>query len=158
MMRVTSRWRSRLRTHVVTVAFARSSDSAAREKLPHSATRSKTAGVGTSYIDDWGYAGFSVSTLKNLYGIPSDEGSKIDQKQTRYDFDSLIKQPFAGFESVRLKAGYTDYKHAELGDDNAPVTRFPGYWHWRRTKSVVEARGPQIAEDAVRRRLPEMGG
>jgi iron complex outermembrane receptor protein len=93
-------------------------------RLPHSATRSKTAGVGTSYIDDWGYAGFSISTLKNVYGIPSDEGSKIDQKQTRYDFDSLIKQPFAGFESVRLKAGYTDYKHAELGDGDVPVTRF----------------------------------
>ncbi len=45
-----------------------------------------------------------------------------------------------------------------VGSRNAPVTRFPGYWHWRRTKSVVEARGPQIAEDAVRRRLPEMGG
>jgi iron complex outermembrane receptor protein len=93
-------------------------------RLPHSATREKTAGVGSSYVDDWGYAGFSVSTLKNLYGIPSEEGSKIDQKQTRFDFDSLIKQPFGGLESLRLKAGYTDYKHAELGDDNAPVVKF----------------------------------
>ncbi|WP_318205389.1 hypothetical protein [Streptomyces sp. SCL15-4] len=45
-----------------------------------------------------------------------------------------------------------------VGSRNSPVTRFPGYWHWRRTKGVVAARGPQIAETAVRRHLPEMGG
>ena len=44
------------------------------------------------------------------------------------------------------------------GSRNSPVTRFPGYWHWKRTKALVAARGPQIAENAVRRHLPEMGG
>ena len=94
------------------------------DRLPHSETREKTAGLGTSYVDDWGYAGVSVSTLKNLYGIPTEEGSKIDQKQTRYDFDSLIKNPLSGLESLRVKAGYTDYKHAELGDNDVPEVRF----------------------------------
>jgi iron complex outermembrane receptor protein len=60
-----------------------------------------------SYVDDWGYAGISASHLTNLYGIPSEEGSRIDQKQDRYDFDSLVKRPLAGFESLRVKAGYT---------------------------------------------------
>ncbi|PZT70199.1 hypothetical protein DN402_31770 [Streptomyces sp. SW4] len=45
-----------------------------------------------------------------------------------------------------------------VGSRNSPVTRFPGYWHWKRTKGAVAARGPQIAEQAVRRHLPEMGG
>lgn len=45
-----------------------------------------------------------------------------------------------------------------VGSRNAPVTRFPGYWHWKRAKGAVAVRGPQIAEAAVRRRLPEMGG
>ncbi|MFJ5967886.1 hypothetical protein [Streptomyces sp. NPDC093060] len=45
-----------------------------------------------------------------------------------------------------------------VGSRNAPVTRFPGYWHWRRTKGVVASRGPAIAEREVRRHLPEMGG
>ena len=45
-----------------------------------------------------------------------------------------------------------------VGSRNAPVTRFPGYWHWKRTKAVVAARGPQIAEQAFRRHLPAMGG
>lgn len=45
-----------------------------------------------------------------------------------------------------------------VGSRNAPVTRFKGYGHWRAAKQAVAARGPQIADAAVRRRLPEMGG
>ncbi|MFI9079121.1 hypothetical protein ACIGW8_22070 [Streptomyces sioyaensis] len=45
-----------------------------------------------------------------------------------------------------------------VGSRNAPVTRFAGYSHWRTTKDLVQARGPEIAERAVRRHLPEMGG
>jgi iron complex outermembrane receptor protein len=93
-------------------------------RLPHSATRERNAGLGGSYIADWGFVGASVSHLDNLYGIPSDEGSKIDQKQTRYDIDSLVRKPFDGFESFKFKAGYTSYEHAELDDENAPVVIF----------------------------------
>lgn len=93
-------------------------------RLPHSNTKENTGGLGGALIEDWGHVGASVSTLSNVYGIPSDEGSKIDQKQTRYDFDSLVKTPFVGFETFKFKAGYTDYKHAELDSDNAPVVIF----------------------------------
>ncbi len=93
-------------------------------RLPHSDTRQKNGGLGASYVEDWGFVGASVSRLSNLYGIPSDEGSKIDQKQTRYDIDSLVKAPFAGFETFKFKAGYTDYEHAELNDENNPEVIF----------------------------------
>jgi len=95
--------------------------SSAMDRLPHSDTRAKNVGVGASYVNDWGYAGVSASHLSNLYGIPSLEGSRIDQKQDRYDFDSLVRHPLAGLETLRLKAGYTDYHHAELGDDGPEV-------------------------------------
>ncbi|MFL1903082.1 hypothetical protein ACJWDR_28855 [Streptomyces tauricus] len=45
-----------------------------------------------------------------------------------------------------------------VGSRNAPVTRFAGYGHWRKAKQAVAARGPVVAENAVRSRLPEMGG
>ncbi|WP_317203623.1 TonB-dependent receptor [Janthinobacterium sp.] len=93
-------------------------------RLPHSDTREKNAGLGASYIDGWGFVGASVSKLSNVYGIPSAEGSKIDQRQTRYDIDSLVKAPFAGFESFKFKAGYTDYHHAELNAENNPEVIF----------------------------------
>lgn len=45
-----------------------------------------------------------------------------------------------------------------VGSRNAPVTRFGGYHFWRAAKQAVAARGPQVAELAVQRHLPEMGG
>jgi iron complex outermembrane receptor protein len=93
-------------------------------RLPHSGTKERSWGLGGSYIADWGFIGASASKLTNVYGIPSEEGSKIDQAQTRYDIDSLVRNPFAGFESFKFKAGYTDYKHAELNEDNSPAVLF----------------------------------
>ncbi|TWI61573.1 iron complex outermembrane receptor protein [Pseudoduganella lurida] len=93
-------------------------------RLANSGTRERNLGLGASYVEDWGYVGASVSRLTNLYGIPSDEGSKIDQKQTRYDIEGLVKAPFTGFENLKFKAGYTSYEHAELGEDDAPEVIF----------------------------------
>lgn len=93
-------------------------------RLPHSETRQRNYGAGTSFVDSWGFVGVSASHLTNLYGIPSDEGSKIDQKQSRYDIDSLVKAPLPGFETFKFKAGYTDYEHAELNDENQPEVIF----------------------------------
>jgi iron complex outermembrane receptor protein len=93
-------------------------------RLPHSDTRERNGGLGGSYVDSWGFVGASISRLTNVYGIPSDEGSKIDQKQNRYDIDSLVKAPLPGFESFKFKAGYTDYQHAELNQQNEPEVLF----------------------------------
>lgn len=45
-----------------------------------------------------------------------------------------------------------------VGSRNRERPGFPGYHFWRAAKQAVVTRGPQIAEAAVRRRLPEMGG
>jgi iron complex outermembrane receptor protein len=93
-------------------------------RLPDSDTRERNIGVGGSYVDDWGYAGLSAAHLSNLYGIPTGEGSRIDQRQNRYDFDSLVHHPLDAFTSARFKAGYTDYRHAELEADGTPAVLF----------------------------------
>jgi iron complex outermembrane receptor protein len=93
-------------------------------RLPDSDTSERSIGAGASYIRDWGYVGVSANHLSNNYGIPSDEGSRIDQRQNRYDFDSLVHAPLTGFETARFKAGFTDYRHAELGEDLSPEVIF----------------------------------
>jgi hypothetical protein len=45
-----------------------------------------------------------------------------------------------------------------VGTRNRDRPGFPGYRHWRQTKTLVAARGPVIAERAVQRHLPEMRG
>lgn len=43
-----------------------------------------------------------------------------------------------------------------VGSRNAPVTRFAGYSHWRRTKGATQAVAQPLAERAVQRHLPGM--
>lgn len=93
-------------------------------RLPWSYTRQHSIGVGASYIQDWGHIGASVGQVESRYGIPTEEGAQIDQQQTRYDLDTLVKNPFASFETFKFKLGYTDYKHSELDLQGVPETNF----------------------------------
>ncbi|MDQ9169083.1 TonB-dependent receptor [Oxalobacteraceae bacterium R-40] len=93
-------------------------------RLPNSFTRQHGAGFGLSYIEDWGHFGASVASFDHNYGVPSDEGARIDLDQNRYDTDLLVKRPFEGFESVRIKFGYTDYHHTEYDLEDVPEVNF----------------------------------
>ncbi|MGZ8295367.1 MAG: TonB-dependent receptor, partial [Telluria sp.] len=95
-----------------------------RGRLADSFTEQQTGGAGASLIGDWGHVGASVSLLESLYGIPSGEGARIDQSQTRYDIDSLLNAPLPGFETFKFKLGYTDYEHAEIDTDGHAEVEF----------------------------------
>ncbi len=75
--------------------------------------------AGVSLVGDPGFAGISINRLENNYGIaPDGSGSttRIDLKQSKYDFKSELKKPFYFAESLRAKLGYTDYQHVEIAD------------------------------------------
>jgi iron complex outermembrane recepter protein len=94
-------------------------------RLGFSRNRENNIAVGGSLIQDWGHIGASLSQLNKVYGIHGrDELAKIDLAQTRFDVDSLIKSPFAGFDGLRVKLGQTDYRHTELEDGTDPHVRF----------------------------------
>ena len=94
-------------------------------RLSFSGNRERSLGFGGSVIKDWGYAGLSIATLDKLYGIHgADERSRIDLNRTRIDADTLIKSPFDGFDSLRIRLGNTDYKHTELENGTDPHIRF----------------------------------
>ena len=93
-------------------------------RLPNSYARANSMGLGASYIQSWGHIGASVGVNDDRYGIPTEERSFITLKQTRFDIDGLVKEPFANFESLRFKLGHTDYKHTENLQDGTPATDF----------------------------------
>lgn len=93
-------------------------------RLPLSFTHENSVGLGASYIESWGHAGASISSMNNKYGIPTLAGSQIDQSQSRYDIDALVKNPVPAFETFKFKLGYTDYKHSELDLSDVPQTNF----------------------------------
>ncbi len=102
----------------------RNDPSSAQGRLPSSFTRASSLGLGASHVATWGHIGASVGIKKDRYGIPTDEQSFVTLSQTRFDVDSLIRQPIAGFESFKFKLGHTDYKHTENLQDGTPATDF----------------------------------
>ncbi|MDF3035266.1 MAG: putative outer membrane protein, partial [Paucimonas sp.] len=102
--------------------------------LPSSFSRTRSAGLGASYIETWGHIGFSVSGKDDRYGIPTDEKAFITLKQNRTDFSSLVKNPFAGFDTLKFKLAHTDYQHTENEEDGTPATDFKN----RATETRVE--------------------
>jgi iron complex outermembrane recepter protein len=92
-----------------------------------SQARTRGGSIGVAKIGDAGLVGVAINSLEKLYGIPPDGKSKdrvtVDLRQTKYDFKSQLNKPFAWAEELRMKFGYTDYKHVEL-DNGTPATTF----------------------------------
>jgi iron complex outermembrane receptor protein len=89
--------------------------------------RSRGGSAGASIIGDAGLVGAAINSLENNYGIPPNgTGSapiRVQMNQTKYDFKGQLNKPFALAEELRMKFGYTDYKHVEL-DSGVPATTF----------------------------------
>ena len=94
--------------------------------IPNSNARSRGGSAGVSVIGDTGLLGAAINSLKNNYGIlPNGTGSahvRVQMNQTKYDFKGQLNNPFALAQEIRLKFGYTDYKHVELDNGQAAST------------------------------------
>ncbi|MBS0498313.1 MAG: TonB-dependent receptor [Proteobacteria bacterium] len=82
--------------------------------IRNSAIDTSNLSAGSSYVGELGFIGVSVSRLDNLYGIPGPEGSKIDMGQTRYGLAGDLDNPLKGFEQLKVRFNYNDYRHNEL--------------------------------------------
>ncbi len=95
--------------------------------INNSNARSRGGSAGASIIGDAGLAGAAINSLEKNYGIPPNgTGSppvRVQLNQTKYDFKGQLNKPFALAKELRIKFGYTDYKHVEL-DGGIPATTF----------------------------------
>lgn len=92
--------------------------------LPWSFSRRDGVGLGASYIGTTGHTGLSLEHINHRYGIPSFEGSKIDQSQSRWNLEHVALRPLAQVDSLKFKLAFTDYQHKELETNDTPATRF----------------------------------
>lgn len=126
--------------------YARTSDQRTREegddekhRLGNSDGRQDGGAVGGSYTWDDGYAGVSYSNYDSNYGSPAEQDVRIRMEQDHYAFASEIRNLSGPFTSVKLDAGYTDYKHMEIEDGEIGTTfKNKGY------ETRVEARHQPI--------------
>lgn len=108
-------------------------NAAIRRKLPNSASKTWTAGVGAAIITETGNLGVSYSHYDSLYGIPvrfatlpgqEQEAPRLDLKQDRVDFRAEVETGGGILKAIKTRAGYADYRHFELEEDGSVGTAF----------------------------------
>ncbi len=104
--------------------WASKGNALSQSPLPNSFSYSDTLAAGASYIVDHGYTGFSLEQYNHRYGIPSFEGSQINQTQQKFDLQHLTKNPMQGIESIKFKLSNTHYQHTELSADAVASTLY----------------------------------
>ncbi len=103
-----------------------------RDRLPNTASKTWTAGGGLAFIDAGGELGVAYSHYDSLYGVPArfdtetGEGEfvRLKVKQDRIDARGQINVGGGFVESIKFRAGFADYEHAELEDTGEVGTRF----------------------------------
>lgn len=127
--------------------------------IANSDGRNHRVGGGLSWVGEQGYIGFGISEMRNKYGIPSgghthaeaeehdhgdepqeeehaeEEGGheaiRIDMQQTRYDLAGEWRPAAGLLDTVRWRAGYTDYEHRELENGVKATTYTNETWDGR---------------------------
>jgi iron complex outermembrane receptor protein len=92
-------------------------------RLPNTAAETSDVALGLAYVDGETNFGLSVNRYDSLYGVPvrfslepgaEAEAPRIDVHQTRADARAEIDTGPGFVDSVRFRAGYSDYRHDEL--------------------------------------------
>ncbi len=116
-----------------------------RNRIENTASRTWTAGAGLAFIDEGGNIGISISYYDSDYGVPGRPGAEhhhgeeegeeeegeeeeegpvtIGLEQFRADLRGGIN--IGGFfESLNIRAGYSDYEHTEFEGDEVGTLFF----------------------------------
>ena len=82
-------------------------------KLANSATATRNASFGASYLLNNGFVGIGVNRFQSVYGIPSPDAASIDMKRDRVELLGELNNVI-GLERIRFSAANNHYQHAEL--------------------------------------------
>ena len=89
-------------------------DGNASSTVENSYGESETVGFGGTRFWKGGYAGFSFSNYENTYGVPGEEGAKIELESDRLEIRSELEVNDSDWlTGVELNFGYGDYLHSE---------------------------------------------
>jgi iron complex outermembrane receptor protein len=104
-----------------------------RDRLPNTAAETSDVAAGIAYVSGDTNVGFSVNRYDSLYGVPvrfsldpgaEAEAPRIDVRQYRADARAEIDAGEGFIDSIRLRAGYSDYRHNELEESGEIGTTF----------------------------------
>ena len=104
-----------------------------RDRLPNSAARTWEVAGGAALVTDGGNIGASFSHYDSLYGVPvrysldpdvEAERVRLRVKQDRADLRAEVPTGGGLLETIRLRAGFADYRHNEIEEDGSVATTF----------------------------------
>ncbi len=104
-----------------------------RGRLPNTAAQTSDFALGVAYVDGGSNFGFSVNRYDSLYGVPvrfsldpgvEAEAPRIDVRQNRADARAEFDAGDGFVDSIRFRAGYSDYRHDELEETGEIGTTF----------------------------------
>jgi iron complex outermembrane receptor protein len=121
-----------------------------RGRLPNTAAETSDVALGAAWIDGGNNVGLSVNRYDSLYGVPiryalepgeEAEAPRIDVKQTRADARAEFAVGSGLVESVRFRAGWSNYRHNELEENGDVGTTFRTKGEEARLELVQRNRG-----------------
>lgn len=92
-------------------------------RICNSAGQASGGAWGVSHFGERSRLGLSVASYRNDYGTVADDNVTIGMRSNRYAFEGEWAQPLAGWRSVHLRLGHSDYQHTEF-NAGQPETRF----------------------------------
>ena len=111
-------------------------------KQPNSSAHAEGGAVGGSYLFDGGYAGLAIARYASDYHVPTLEGAAIGThlrlEQTKITSKGEFLPATSAIAAVRYWAGYTDYKHDEIGFTDIGVEAIAATFKKRTSEAKFE--------------------
>ncbi len=108
-------------------AFERRSDDVrvphALGRIPNSDSLTRGGALGFSHFGEGARLGLSASTWRSDYGTVAEDHTRIGMRSDKLALEGEWRQPFTGWQSLKLQAGASDYRHTEF-ESGVPGTVF----------------------------------
>lgn len=129
-------WREAEDYHIP--GYAGVDGSGSHEKLNNSQLRAYSGAGSYSYIDQGNVLNIAGSRFVTQYGLPVEQSAFILMHQTRLDLQGILNKPLPGIDSLRLRAGSSNYNHTEFEAAHEPGTVFHNLQYQARLEAVHE--------------------
>jgi iron complex outermembrane receptor protein len=120
-------------------------DGERRDRVRNSASAAQGGAIGAARVWADGFAGASLDTYRNHYGVVVEPDVTIRMKRDRLALSGEWRALSGAVETVRAQASATDYEHRELEGDGSVGT-------------VFATRGQELRLEAVQAARPLAGG
>jgi len=92
-------------------------------RIPNADSNTRGGAVGWGHWGETSRLGLSLGTWRSDYGSVADADARIGMRSDRLALEGEWRQPWAGWQSLKLQGGATDYGHTEY-DKGVPGTVF----------------------------------